>query len=196
MSHRRRVARGRSGRPPNRPIRYATLTGCWSRPACAPERRFDRSRPSANSSLVAIVDGFVQQYRDGGWIARWSSPGYANLMTGTSSDAAFADAFVKGVPGLDARDTYDAAVKNATVAPPGDPWNPSVGRKGQIVAPFLGYTPSRVSEGVSWALEGDINDFGIANMAQKLGGRDARAGGSGSGCRRSASTSSAARRTT
>ena len=115
-----------------------------------------------------LVDGFVQQYRDGGWIARWSSPGYANLMTGTSSDAAFADAFVKGVPGLDARDTYDAAVKNATVAPPGDPWNPSIGRKGQIVAPFLGYTPSRVSEGVSWALEGDINDFGIANMAEKL----------------------------
>jgi predicted alpha-1,2-mannosidase len=117
-----------------------------------------------------LVDGFVQQYRDGGWIARWSSPGYANLMTGTSSDAAFADAFVKGVPGLNGRDTYDAAVKNATVAPPGDPWDPSVGRKGQIVAPFLGYTPSRVSEGVSWALEGDINDFGIANMAQKLAG--------------------------
>ena len=115
-----------------------------------------------------LVDGFVQQYRDGGWIARWSSPGYANLMTGTSSDAAFADAFVKGVPGLNERDTYDAALKNATVAPPGDPWDPSIGRKGQIVAPFLGYTPSRVSEGVSWALEGDINDFGIANMAEKL----------------------------
>ena len=36
-----------------------------------------------------MVDGFVQQYRDGGWVARWSSPGYANLMTGTSSDVAF-----------------------------------------------------------------------------------------------------------
>src|SRR6266545_1453732 len=24
-----------------------------------------------------LVDGFVQQYRDGGWVARWSSPGYA-----------------------------------------------------------------------------------------------------------------------
>ena len=47
-----------------------------------------------------LVDGFVQQYRDGGWISRWSSPGYANLMTGTSSDVAFADAFVKGVRGL------------------------------------------------------------------------------------------------
>ena len=49
-----------------------------------------------------LVDGFVQQYRDGGWISRWSSPGYANLMTGTSSDVAFADAYVKGVRGFDA----------------------------------------------------------------------------------------------
>ena len=117
-------------------------------------------------------------------------------MTGTSSDAAFADAFVKGVPGLNARDTYDAAVKNATVAPPGDPWNPSVGRKGQIVAPFLGYTPSRVSEGVSWALEGDINDFGIAQHGAEAGGRDEQPGRRGGACRRSASTSAAARRTT
>src|SRR5262249_2658880 len=38
------------------------------------------------SKAGEMVDGFVQQYRDGGWIARWSSPGYANLMTGTSSD--------------------------------------------------------------------------------------------------------------
>jgi len=115
-----------------------------------------------------LVDGFVQQYRDGGWIARWSSPGYANLMTGTSSDVSFTDAYVKGVKGLDAQDTYDAALKNATVAPPGDPWDPNVGRKGLVESLFLGYTPDRVSEGVSWALEGDINDFGISNMAAAL----------------------------
>jgi predicted alpha-1,2-mannosidase len=115
-----------------------------------------------------LVDGFVQQYRDGGWVARWSSPGYANLMTGTSSDVSFADVYVKGVKGFDGRDAYDAALKNATVAPPGDPWNPSVGRKGLIESLFLGYTPDRVSEGVSWALEGDINDYGISNMADAL----------------------------
>jgi predicted alpha-1,2-mannosidase len=116
-----------------------------------------------------LVDGFVQQYRDGGWISRWSSPGYANLMTGTSSDVAFADAYVKGVKGFDARDAYDAALKNATVAPPGtDPNNTSVGRKGLINSIFLGFTPSAVSEGVSWALEGYVNDYGIANMAKAL----------------------------
>ncbi len=116
-----------------------------------------------------LVDGFVQQYRDGGWVSRWSSPGYANLMTGTSSDVAFADAFLKDVPGIDPAATYDAALRNATVSPPGSqPYETSIGRKGLIESIFLGYTPTRVSEGVSWALEGDINDFGIANMAAEL----------------------------
>ncbi len=121
------------------------------------------------SDAGELVDGFVQQYRDGGWVARWSSPGYANLMTGTSSDVAFTDAYVKGVRNFNAKDVYDAALKNATVAPPGsDPNDTSVGRKGLQTALFLGYTPSSVGEGVSWALEGDINDFGIGNMAKAL----------------------------
>ncbi len=115
-----------------------------------------------------LVDGFVQQYKDGGWISRWSSPGYANLMTGTSSDVAFADAFMKGIRNFDVKAAYDAAVKNATVRPPGSAVNSNVGRKGMENSIFLGWTPSAVSEGVSWALEGYINDFGIANMATSL----------------------------
>ena len=58
-----------------------------------------------------MIDGFVQQYRDGGWVARWPSPGYANLMTGTSSDVSFAGAFLKGIT------NFDAALRNATVTP-------------------------------------------------------------------------------
>ncbi|MPZ94849.1 MAG: glycoside hydrolase family 92 protein [Propionibacteriales bacterium] len=116
-----------------------------------------------------MVNGFVQQYEDSGWVSRWSSPGYANLMTGTSSDVSFADAYVKGVKGIDAKLAYEAAVKNAAVAPPvPNPDNPSVGRKGLQSSQFLGFTPSRVSEGISWALEGYINDYGIANMASAL----------------------------
>ncbi|NZA26879.1 glycoside hydrolase family 92 protein [Luteimonas sp. SJ-92] len=107
-----------------------------------------------------MVNGFVQHYHDGGWVPRWSSPGYANLMTGTSSDVSFADAYVKGVAGIDVASTYTAMIKNAAVVPP----NEHVGRKGMDVAPFIGYVPSSVGEGVSWALEGYINDYGIANM--------------------------------
>lgn len=111
-----------------------------------------------------LVDGFVQQYRDGGWISRWSSPGYADLMTGTSSDVAFADAYVKGVRGFDAEAAYEAALKNATVVPPGS----GVGRKGMATSPFLGYASTAEHEGLSWSLEGYLNDYGLARMAEAL----------------------------
>ncbi|RII17735.1 Glycosyl hydrolase family 92 [Streptomyces sp. YIM 130001] len=110
-----------------------------------------------------LVDGFTQHYKDGGWSSRWSSPGPADLMTGTSSDVAFADAYVKGVD-LDAKPAYEAALKNATVVPP----NSAVGRKGMETSPFLGYTSTETHEGMSWALEGYINDYGIAKMGEAL----------------------------
>ncbi|MEU5524802.1 GH92 family glycosyl hydrolase [Streptomyces sp. NPDC047860] len=115
------------------------------------------------SKAAELADGFVQHYKDGGWTSRWSSPGYADLMTGTSSDVAFADAYVKGVD-LDARTAYDAAVKNATVVPPSS----GVGRKGMATSPFLGYTSTETHEGMSWALEGFLNDYGIAKMGEAL----------------------------
>ncbi|WP_280897364.1 MULTISPECIES: GH92 family glycosyl hydrolase [unclassified Streptomyces] len=115
------------------------------------------------SQAGEMVDGFVQQYKDGGWTSRWSSPGYADLMTGTSSDVAFADAYVKGV-GFDAKSAYDAALKNATVVPPSS----GVGRKGMETSPFLGYTSTDTHEGLSWALEGYLNDYGIARMGRAL----------------------------
>ncbi|MEU3827386.1 GH92 family glycosyl hydrolase [Streptomyces sp. NPDC029080] len=115
------------------------------------------------SQAGEMVDGFVQQYKDGGWTSRWSSPGYADLMTGTSSDVAFADAYVKGVK-FDAKAAYDAAVKNATVVPPSS----GVGRKGMSTSPFLGYTSTDTGEGLSWAMEGYVNDYGIARMGEAL----------------------------
>ncbi|MPV50225.1 LPXTG cell wall anchor domain-containing protein [Pseudactinotalea sp. HY160] len=112
-----------------------------------------------------LVDGFVQQYRDGGWVARWSSPGYADLMTGTSSDVAFAEAYLAGAIDTDlALDAYDAAVKNATVLPDSN----AVGRKGLDRSIFLGYTDASTHQSASWGLEGFINDYGIAQMAHKL----------------------------
>src|SRR5699024_7141435 len=112
-----------------------------------------------------LVDGFVQQYRDGGWVARWSSPGYADLMTGTSSDVAFAEAYLAGALDTDtALEAYDAAVKNATVLPPSN----NVGRKGLDESIFLGFTPATTHQSASWGLEGYINDYGIAQMATTL----------------------------
>lgn len=111
-----------------------------------------------------MIDGFVQHYRDGGWISRWSSPGYANLMVGTSSDVAFADAYLKGVTNFDVESFYQSAVKNSAVISP----NAGTGRKGLDTSIFDGYTNTSTGEGLSWAMDGYINDFGIANLAHAL----------------------------
>jgi predicted alpha-1,2-mannosidase len=111
-----------------------------------------------------LANGFVQQYKDGGWTARWSSPGYSDSMTGTSADVSFADAFAKGVAGFDAKAAYDAAVKNATVVPTSS----GVGRKGLRTSVFTGYTSTATDGSVSWSLDGYINDYGIGTMAAKL----------------------------
>ncbi|WP_262306978.1 glycoside hydrolase domain-containing protein [Neobacillus niacini] len=104
----------------------------------------------APSMAGELMDGSVQHYRDGGWIARWSSPGYANLMVGTSSDVAFADSFLKGVTNFDIRGAYQAALKNASVTPP----NANVGRKGIANSIFHRYTNTGTGEGMSWAMDG------------------------------------------
>lgn len=111
-----------------------------------------------------MIDGFVQQYRDGGWIARWSSPGYADLMVGTSADVAFADAWLKGVRHFDVRAFYQSALKDATVVSP----LAGTGRKGLQRSIFNGYTDTGVDEGLSWSMDGYINDFAIGNLADAL----------------------------
>ncbi len=111
-----------------------------------------------------MIDGFVQQYRDGGWIARWSSPGYADLMVGTSADVAFSDAWLKGVRYFDVASFDQSALKDASVVSP----LAGTGRKGLQRSIFNGYTDTGVDEGLSWSMDGYINDFAIGNLADAL----------------------------
>lgn len=116
-----------------------------------------------------MIDGFLQQYRDGGWVARWSSPGYADLMVGTSSDVAFADAWLKGVRGFDPHEAYEAALRNATVVAPVS----NVGRKGLAHSMYRGYADASVHEGLSWTLEGALNDFALMQLGRALAAGEA-----------------------
>ncbi|HVI56369.1 MAG TPA: GH92 family glycosyl hydrolase [Luteibacter sp.] len=118
-----------------------------------------------------MIDGFVQQYRDAGWIARWSSPGYADLMVGTSSDVAFADAWLKGVRNFDVSAFYQSAIRNASSVSDVK----GTGRKGIQRSLFNGYTDDGIKEGLSWSMDGYINDFAIGNLAAALA-KDAPAG--------------------
>src|SRR5699024_300817 len=114
-----------------------------------------------------LADGFVQHYREGDWIARRSAPGYADCMTGTSSDIAFADLQVKVVALPDPRSAYDSGLRNATVAPTAA----EVGRRGNDRAVFTGYVDTDTAESVSWTLEAHLNDFGLAAQARLLAAR-------------------------
>ncbi|MEU4288063.1 glycoside hydrolase domain-containing protein [Kribbella sp. NPDC026596] len=60
--------------------------------------------------------------------------------------------------------TYDAGLRNATVAPT----ETEVGRKGVATGFFAGYVSTDTEESVSWALEAYLNDFGLALMASQL----------------------------
>lgn len=115
-----------------------------------------------------MLDGFVQHYVEQGWIPRWIAPGGANSMVGTSSDIIFADAIVKGIK-FNYNYAFQSMLRNgATVS------NnlTNGGRAENETAPFIGYVSNATNNGFSWTIEGFINDFGIAVMAEKLGYKD------------------------
>jgi predicted alpha-1,2-mannosidase len=114
-----------------------------------------------------MIDGFVNGYKDGGWVTRWSGPGYIDMMVATSSDVIFADAYLKGVRNFDVNAAYASMLKNATVFSA----DAAKGRKGMNKMPFYGFF-THGDEAVSWSLEAYINDFGIGQMAAALGKSD------------------------
>ena len=113
-----------------------------------------------------MLEGFVNAYKEAGWVPQWSAPGYNDVMVGTHSDIIFADAYSKGLRNFDYAAAYASAVKNATVFAP----FVDRGRKANHVTPFVGYIPAdTLPQSAAWYLEDRINDFGIARMAQTLG---------------------------
>lgn len=113
-----------------------------------------------------LVEATVQQFRDGGWTARWSAPGYVDSMPGAGADVVFADAAAHGRR-FDEVNAYDSALRNACVPPP-HPW---VGRKGIATSRFTGFTSTATREGMSWGLENAVTDDAIARWSASLAGR-------------------------
>ncbi|MGA4508236.1 GH92 family glycosyl hydrolase [Propionibacteriaceae bacterium G1746] len=114
----------------------------------------------------ALLDGIVQQYLDGGWMARWSAPGYCDIMVGTSSDAVFADASAHGIT-FNELAGYDSALRNATTPSSHD----EVGRKGIARGRFVGYIDSDTPEGFSWSMDNANSDAALALWSARLAER-------------------------
>lgn len=110
-----------------------------------------------------LLDGLVQQYRRGGYMARWSAPGYVDSMVGTSSDQIFADGHGWGAE-FDVADAFDSGWRNACEPSP----TPLSGRKGIGRARFTGFVSRATHEGMSWSLENATSDDALGRWAERL----------------------------
>lgn len=119
--------------------------------------------PSINKEMQ---EGLINDYKEGGWLPEWSSPGYANIMVGNNSASVVADAYIKGMRGYDIEKLYDALTHGANNEGPIE----AVGRAGVKYYNELGYVPYdvKVSENAARTLEYAYDDFTIYQLGRAL----------------------------
>jgi predicted alpha-1,2-mannosidase len=119
--------------------------------------------PSINKEMQ---EGLINDYKEGGWLPEWSSPGYADIMIGNNSASVVADAYIKGLRGYDISTLYEALIKDANNEGPID----AVGRKGIAYYKDLGYVPYdvKIDESAARTLEYAYDDFTIYQLAKAL----------------------------
>ncbi len=118
--------------------------------------------PSINKEMQ---EGLVNDYKEGGWLPEWSSPGYRNIMVGNNSASVVADAYIKGLRGYDIQTLYEAVLKGANNAGP----ITAVGRACATSYKELGYVPyDSIRESAARTLEYAYDDFTIAQLAKAL----------------------------
>ena len=117
--------------------------------------------PSINKEMQ---EGLVNDYKEGGWLPEWSSPGYADIMLGNNSASVVAGAYLKGLRGYDIDTLYKALIHGANNAGPN-----ATGRKGVDYYNTLGYVPNDVmGESVARTLEYAYDDYAIYELGKAL----------------------------
>jgi predicted alpha-1,2-mannosidase len=119
--------------------------------------------PSVNKEMQ---EGLINDYKEGGWLPEWSSPGYADIMVGNNSASVVSEAYIKGLRGYDIQKLYEALVHGANNEGPMS----AVGRKGVAFYNELGYVPYNVGieENAARTLEYAYDDFAIYQLAKAL----------------------------
>jgi predicted alpha-1,2-mannosidase len=119
--------------------------------------------PSIDKEMQA---GLVNDYKEGGWLPEWSSPGYADCMIGNNSASIVADAYLKGVRGYDIESLWEAVKHGANNTGPN-----ATGRRGVEFYNTLGYVPYdvKINENAARTLEYAYDDFAIYKLGKALG---------------------------
>ena len=136
-------------------------TGFWD--------TFRALNPFLNLVYPSIVkemqEGLINDYKEGGWLPEWSSPGYANVMIGNNSASIVAEAYLKGGRGYDINILYEALLHGANNAGPA-----GTGRVGVEYYNTLGYVPYdvKINESAARTLEYAYDDFAIYKLGKAL----------------------------
>lgn len=120
---------------------------------------------------AAIVRSLVNIYKRDGYMPDARS-GNSNGRTqgGSNAEIVIADAFVKGLKGIDYELALEAMLKDATVPPGGN--EEAEGRGGLIPYLELGYIPHGVDRAGNRTVEYSYCDYAIALVAKGLGKED------------------------
>jgi predicted alpha-1,2-mannosidase len=125
--------------------------------------------PFLNLNYPHIVkemqEGLVNDFKEGGWLPEWSSPGYANVMIGNNSASIVAEAYLKGGRGYDIETLWKALVHGANNKGPD-----GTGREGVEYYNNLGYVPYdvKIDENAARTLEYAYDDFAIYQLGKAL----------------------------
>ncbi len=119
--------------------------------------------PSINKEMQ---QGMINDYKEGGFLPEWSSPGYADVMVGNNSASVVSDAYTKGIRGYDINKLYDALLHDANNEGPLS----AVGRYGVNYYNKLGYVPYdvKINESAARTLEYAYDDFAIYQLGKSL----------------------------
>ena len=119
--------------------------------------------PSINKEMQ---EGLINDYKEGGFLPEWSSPGFRNVMVGNNSASVVSEAYMKGLRGYDINTLYEALLIGANNEGPLD----AVGRKGVAYYNTLGYVPYdvKIKENAARTLEYAYDDFAIWKLAKTL----------------------------
>jgi predicted alpha-1,2-mannosidase len=113
-----------------------------------------------------MQQGLVNDYKEGGWLPEWSSPGYADCMIGNNSASIVAEAYLKGARGYDIESLYAALKHGANNEGPN-----ATGRRGVQYYNTLGYVPYdvKINENAARTLEYAYDDYAIYQLGKALG---------------------------
>ena len=115
-----------------------------------------------------FLEGFLNSYRDTGYLPKWLAPDERGMMPGTLIDGLLADSACKDMAPEFEEEFLKAMIETATKADP----KAINGRHGLAQYQELGYLSTDYHESVSHTLDYAYSDFCISTCAAKLGQED------------------------